>query len=245
MPATQLTVVSRPIQMSDNQSRKDAYYLEVVRLREELDEANAKIAYLKEMLSPPGMLFPARWKLTEKEARCLRALMASVSLTKEQLLVALYDTEPEAEIKIVDVFVCKLRTKIARDGLTIETMWGSGYRINPSIKEKITDAADHARQGIEWMPGVAPAKRPNGHLSRSVADIEYTGAELRAQRHALNLSQESVRKLAGLAHSGFVSTVESGASAPKYHRAVEKALRDERRKRCIPDPAGGFQNAGR
>lgn len=51
-------------------------------------------------------------------------------LTKEQLLKATsglgYD---DREIKIVDVFVCKARKKLAAVGVEIETVWGQGYRI--------------------------------------------------------------------------------------------------------------------
>lgn len=40
--------------------------------------------------------------------------------------------EPDA--KIVDVFICKARKKIAPFGIQIETLWGQGYRLPPASK---------------------------------------------------------------------------------------------------------------
>ena len=54
--------------------------------------------------------------------------------TKENLMSAVYRLEEdEAEIKIIDVFICKIRTKLNRAhpglGQCIETIWGEGYRL--------------------------------------------------------------------------------------------------------------------
>ena len=49
-------------------------------------------------------------------------------VSKESLLMHLYQLEQkEAEIKIIDVFVCKIRKKIGHLGVTINTVWGKGY----------------------------------------------------------------------------------------------------------------------
>jgi two-component system cell cycle response regulator CtrA len=50
--------------------------------------------------------------------------------SKEQLLRAvapMVDREPE--IKIVDVYVCKIRRKLAGTPIEIQTVWGDGYRL--------------------------------------------------------------------------------------------------------------------
>ncbi|MBQ0819228.1 response regulator transcription factor, partial [Microvirga sp. HBU67558] len=54
------------------------------------------------------------------------------TLTKEMLLNHLYSGMDEPAIKIIDVFICKLRRKLAevsggRD--YIETVWGRGYML--------------------------------------------------------------------------------------------------------------------
>lgn len=51
--------------------------------------------------------------------------------SKEALLQAVAPAwGEEQEIKIVDVFVCKLRKKLKGLGVSIETVWGRGYRLS-------------------------------------------------------------------------------------------------------------------
>lgn len=70
--------------------------------------------------------------LTGKEYGILEllSLRKGSTLTKEQFLNHLYGGMDEPEVKIIDVFICKLRKKIqdAADGDNyIETVWGRGY----------------------------------------------------------------------------------------------------------------------
>lgn len=210
-------------------SLRDPYYAEVVALREQLADALEQLRYVKDLVSPPGLIFPQRWRLTDKEARLLRALMAAVTITKERLLVAMYDTEPEVEIKIVDVFVCKLRKKLLNpDKIVIGTMWGAGYTIAVDMKAKIMAAieADAGTPQPQRMIEINPIGR-----------VVYSGAELRAQRYDLNLSQFTVARMIGAPHPGYLSSIENGGGSPTWHRLYEKALRAERRRRMLPDPA--------
>lgn len=56
--------------------------------------------------------------------------------SKEQLLRVVAPVwGEEQEIKIVDVFVCKLRKKLQGLGLSIETVWGRGYRLSQQQME--------------------------------------------------------------------------------------------------------------
>ena len=60
----------------------------------------------------------------------LLSLRKGTTLTKEMFLNHLYGGIDEPELKIIDVFVCKLRKKLAQaaDGDNyIETVWGRGY----------------------------------------------------------------------------------------------------------------------
>ena len=60
----------------------------------------------------------------------LLSLRKGSTLTKEMFLNHLYGGMDEPEVKIIDVFICKLRKKIqdAADGDNyIETVWGRGY----------------------------------------------------------------------------------------------------------------------
>ena len=73
-----------------------------------------------------------RLHLTGKEYQMLEllCLRKGTTLTKEMFLNHLYGGMEEPELKIIDVFICKLRKKIA-DACSgqhyIETVWGRGY----------------------------------------------------------------------------------------------------------------------
>ena len=74
----------------------------------------------------------ARVHLTGKEYQMLEllALRKGTTLTKEMFLNHLYGGMDEPELKIIDVFICKLRKKLAnasRGKNYIETVWGRGY----------------------------------------------------------------------------------------------------------------------
>lgn len=70
--------------------------------------------------------------LTGKEYQMLEllSLRKGSTLTKEMFLNHLYGGMDEPELKIIDVFICKLRKKLAEatGGQSyIETVWGRGY----------------------------------------------------------------------------------------------------------------------
>ncbi|MBX7145883.1 MAG: response regulator transcription factor [Alphaproteobacteria bacterium] len=70
--------------------------------------------------------------LTTKEYAILEllSLRKGTTLTKEMFLNHLYGGMDEPELKIIDVFVCKLRKKLADasgGSNYIETVWGRGY----------------------------------------------------------------------------------------------------------------------
>jgi two-component system, cell cycle response regulator CtrA len=57
-------------------------------------------------------------------------------LTKEMFLNHLYHGMDEPELKIIDVFVCKLRKKLAQatgGEHHIETVWGRGYVLRDPV----------------------------------------------------------------------------------------------------------------
>ena len=79
--------------------------------------------------------------LTGKEYGILEllSLRKGTTLTKEMFLNHLYGGMDEPELKIIDVFICKLRKKLgnATGGENyIETIWGQGYVLRgPEVKE--------------------------------------------------------------------------------------------------------------
>jgi two-component system cell cycle response regulator CtrA len=74
----------------------------------------------------------SRVHLTGKEYQMLEllSLRKGTTLTKEMFLNHLYGGMDEPELKIIDVFICKLRKKLAvacNGENYIETVWGRGY----------------------------------------------------------------------------------------------------------------------
>ncbi len=85
-------------------------------------------------------------RLTGKEYSILEllSLRKGSTLTKEMFLNHLYGGIDEPELKIIDVFICKLRKKLcdALDGINyIETVWGRGYVLRDSSENHATSPA--------------------------------------------------------------------------------------------------------
>ncbi|MFY8141163.1 MAG: response regulator transcription factor CtrA [Caulobacter sp.] len=83
-----------------------------------------------------------RVHLTGKEYQMLEllSLRKGTTLTKEMFLNHLYGGMDEPELKIIDVFICKLRKKLESAGAPktlIETVWGRGYVLRDPVEEKI------------------------------------------------------------------------------------------------------------
>ena len=82
--------------------------------------------------------------LTGKEYQMLEllSLRKGTTLTKEMFLNHLYGGMDEPELKIIDVFICKLRKKLAEatgGENYIETVWGRGYVLrDPASDAKST-----------------------------------------------------------------------------------------------------------
>src|SRR5262249_18584716 len=97
-------------------------------------------------------------RLTPKEYEILPLLSfpKGKNPTKEMILNHLYCGKDEPELKIIDVFVCKLRKKLALSAGNkryIETVWGRGYRLCESAH----------------LPQATPAASPKGLDDRSSA----------------------------------------------------------------------------
>ena len=92
-------------------------------------------------------------RLTGKEYSILELLVLrkGMVLTKEAFLNHLYGGLDEPEVKIIDVFVCKLRKKLALAGADnmIGTIWGRGYMIR-----------EPAATAVAYAPAYEPLRVP-------------------------------------------------------------------------------------
>ena len=110
-----------------------------------------------------------RVPLTGREYDFLQVMMLhkGVLLTKERFLNGLYaDSEETPDLKIVDVFVCKLRRKLAACGAAemIRTVWGRGHVLFDPTPAAVAEARAAHR------PEQAPAEpAPRGWQRRAEA----------------------------------------------------------------------------
>ena len=69
----------------------------------------------------------------------LLSLRKGTPLSKEMFLNHLYGGIDEPEVKIIDVFICKLRKKLANasNGKNfVETLWGRGHVLRDPFEEE-------------------------------------------------------------------------------------------------------------
>ena len=91
--------------------------------------------------------------LTGKEYAILELLVLrrGMVLTKEAFLSHLYGGIDEPEMKIIDVFICKLRKKLAQAGAgsLIGTVWGRGYMMrDPNSQAALSAASLHQADAL-------------------------------------------------------------------------------------------------
>ena len=94
-----------------------------------------------EVCGTPVHLTPSEYKVLE-----LLSLRKNSVLTKEMCLNHLYNGLKEPEVKIIDVFICKLRKKLAaaaQGDNQIETVWGGGYMLRDTPASR--DSAETAQ----------------------------------------------------------------------------------------------------
>jgi len=94
--------------------------------------------------------------LTCKEYAMLELLVLrkGMVLSKETFLNQLYGGMDEPEMKIIDVFICKLRKKLAGAGAgdMITTVWGRGYMVREPTPNHITVVGASDASSLEDLP---------------------------------------------------------------------------------------------
>ncbi len=111
--------------------------------------------------------------LTGKEFAILELLVLrkGIAQTKETFLNHLYGGRDEPDIKIIDVFICKLRKKLQAAGVgnLISTVWGRGYILNDPQTTKPSasiSALGKPRQQSQSLPSLHAAHQ---HIVESSA----------------------------------------------------------------------------
>ena len=105
-------------------------------LRAENDELGERVGQLERLLKYAAFWMPREFSLTRTEETVLGALMAHPVATRDHFMHALYngrgDLEPD--VKIVDIYISKLRRKLKSFGIEIKTEWGRGYALTQDSK---------------------------------------------------------------------------------------------------------------
>lgn len=122
---------------------QEALHERIAELREEVDFLRAENAYLKNLFDDEAR-FPPKWNLTRRESQLLQA-MARGAMRKEAIVDAIWREEQGP--KIIDVFICKLRRKLAPHGIAIVTVWGVGYRIADDALDLVREYLPSRSQG--------------------------------------------------------------------------------------------------
>lgn len=113
------------------------------RLEIENDELRERVAELEEILFATDWHCPIEFRLTGSEAAILAAMLRRERCSKEFLHMATArpGEEKDTELKIIDVWICKMRKKLEPFGIEIVTLWGQGYCLTPASKERLNNWA--------------------------------------------------------------------------------------------------------
>jgi two-component system cell cycle response regulator CtrA len=159
---------------------RDSLHKEIADLRQQVLERDIRIEQLNSLLTGEPVDFWRVWHLTGQETHLMRALMSGRLCSKEYLLDFLYSQcKREPQVKIIDVFICKMRNKLTPSGIYIETVWGRGYRMSAETiaRVKTSSPRDQARRvniNIEIQPSGYFAVTPGsvGLSDEEVAQVE-------------------------------------------------------------------------
>ncbi len=126
--------ITKPYDISEMVARMQA----VVRRTKGFSQAVLNVGDVQLSLDSRSVTVAGRpVHLTGKEYSILELLVMrkGMVLTKEIFLNHLYGGMDEPEVKIIDVFICKLRKKLAEAGArnVIGTVWGRGYTVRDPL----------------------------------------------------------------------------------------------------------------
>lgn len=120
------------------QTQAERYKARCQLLDDENDELRERMRILTS-LSEYDASLQVVFGLTGKENLIVSLLMKRDNCTREALMQIMYAHNPESgvEVKIIDVFVCKIRKKLKKYRIQITTVWGKGYLIDAVTKDRI------------------------------------------------------------------------------------------------------------
>lgn len=83
------------------------------------------------------------------EAEIVRLLATRERVTAQMIMLVTRDPanpdEDDRNLKVVDVYICKVRPKLKALGITVETVWGAGFALSSAHRAKLKTFIDQAR----------------------------------------------------------------------------------------------------
>jgi len=165
--------ISKPFDSTELLARMQA----IVRRSKGYSQPTLRVGPLQLNLDSREVLVSGRpVHLTGKEYAILELLVLrkGMVLTKEVFLNHLYGGMDEPEMKIIDVFICKLRKKLANAGAedVIGTVWGRGYMVR--------DQPTHTNQSVTLGHALSTASEGTRGILVSTAPVMEVLAQLSA-----------------------------------------------------------------
>lgn len=164
------------------------------------------------------------FKTTRKESELLIFLSDGRVHSKQSIHSTLYfNPDYAAEMKIVDVFICKLRRKLRGSGITIRTHWGIGYQVEgadllKTVMNGGTIEWNETERSTAKIFGQPPA--PHGlvrdaalkYLSDLADDQGIASTTSRALSSAINMLRPGSQMIHNLSQTGRIKIVKKPAT---------------------------------
>lgn len=122
---------------------------QIVALLEERDILREAVEIQRRALLPIVTL-PACWGLSPRQSDMLLAIRgASPNVAhRERIMMAVYGkmNGDAPDVRVLDVMIARVRQKLARagSGISIETSWGRGWRLDAENAARLQDHIDRA-----------------------------------------------------------------------------------------------------
>lgn len=124
----------------------------IEKLTDEVELWKEKYQHLKGALLP-RLLLHGKYDLTETEVTILSFFLSNQGVFRKDLFSCMYLDKPEIPDKrIMDTYICRIRSKIKKHNLPIEisTIWGIGWSMD---KKGLDFLRKHSRQ-LEILTGM-------------------------------------------------------------------------------------------
>ena len=162
--------------------------------------------------------------LTRKEYAILEllSLRKGRTVTKEAFLIRLYGGMDEPELKIIDVFVCKLRQKLALatgGERYIETVWGRGYVLRDPVPVLAATPVATSEELVGCQNAASPRAAGQRIAGRPQAALPLTQIKHQRSRGQNNVRDRKVR-------GRHAPVIGPGAKAGRVSSPVEMQFED-------------------